>query len=283
MIQIINKLALQSHIKMTDREFWGLRTYCLITGASRGIGRNFSIEFSRRFAANSLVVLLARSEAGLLETKSLIIKANPQVKVVTSTIDLGNPDSESFLKIIRDSLVDVDLKPKDFELSVIVHNVGSVGDVSEGTSQMSDIAKWQNYFALNVTSVASLNSQFLKVFPDGSTKWRSIINVTSLAAIKPIKSMGYYCAGKAAREMFFKVLAEENPTLDVLNYSPGPVDTDMVSEVMRNTGDAETKGMFLNLKETKTILTVHQTTERIISLLDSGKYESGQHVDYYDK
>lgn len=269
---------------MVDKkEFWGQKTYCLITGASKGIGRNFAIEFSRKFAANSLIVLLARSEAGLLETKNLIYKANSEVKVLVYPIDLGKSDSELFLKVMQNSLEDGESKPIDFELSIIVHNVGSVGDVSEGTAEMSDIIKWQEYFALNVYSVASLNSQFLKVFTDGSVKRRTVINVTSLAAIKPIKSMGYYCAGKAAREMFFKVLAEENPTLDVLNYAPGPVDTDMVAEVMSNTGDAETKGMFVNLKETKTILTVDQTTKRIVGLLESGKYKSGQHVDYYDE
>ncbi|KAJ9595492.1 hypothetical protein L9F63_013314 [Diploptera punctata] len=265
------------------QEFWGQKTYCLITGASKGIGRNFAIEFSRKFASNSLIVLLARSEEGLLETKNLISKANPKVKIVIHPIDLGKPDPELFLKVIQSSLENTGVKPTDFELSIIVHNVGSVGDVSEGTFKMSNVTKWQDYFTLNVFSVACLNSQFLKVFPEGSCKRRTVINVTSLAAVKPLKSMGYYCSGKAARQMFFKVLAEENPTLDVLNYSPGPVDTDMVAEVVSNTEDAEIKEMFVNLKESKNILTVDQTTKRIIDLLESGKYENGQRVDYYDE
>jgi sepiapterin reductase len=95
--------------------------------------------------------------------------------------------------------------------------------------------------------------------------------------------MGYYCTGKASREMFFRVLAEENPTLNVLNYAPGPVDTDMVSEVISGTGDADIKGMFVNLKKTEMILTVDQTTNRIIEVLENGKFESGQHVDYFDE
>jgi len=82
--------------------------------------------------------------------------------------------------------------------------------------------------------------------------------------------------------MFFRVLAEENPMLNVLNYAPGPVDTDMVSEVISSTGDADIKGMFVNLKKTEKILTVDQTTKRIIEVLENGKFQSGQHVDYYD-
>jgi len=45
--------------------------------------------------------------------------------------------------------------------------------------------------------------------------------MTSLLGIEPYKSVGYYCVGKASREMFFRVLALENPTLNILSYSPG--------------------------------------------------------------
>jgi sepiapterin reductase len=263
--------------------FWGQKTYCLITGASKGIGRKFAIEFAHRFASNSLLVLLARSESGLRETKDLVNSVNAYVKVKIYPTDLSKPSPELFLGMIETSLTESGYKPTDFDLSLIVHNAGSVGDVSEETSNMSNPEKWQEYFSLNFFSVACLNSQFLKVFPEGSAKQRSVVNVTSLCAIKPFKSMGYYCTGKASREMFFRVLAEENPTLNVLSYAPGPVDTDMVSEIISGTGDADIKGMFVNLKKTEMILTADQTTKRIIDVLESGKFESGQHVDYYDE
>jgi sepiapterin reductase len=263
--------------------FWGQKTYCLITGASKGIGREFAVEFSRKFAANSVLVLLARSELGLVETRNLVTNANADVEVKIYPTDLSKPDPELFFSMIQTSLRESECNPGDFDLSLIIHNAGSVGDVSDGISDMCSTEKWQEYFSLNLFSVACLNSQFLKVFPEGSVKQRTIVNVTSLCAIKPFKSMGYYCTGKASREMFFRVLAEENPTINVLNYAPGPVDTDMVSEVMRNTGDADIKSMFENLKKTGTILTADQTTRRIIEILENGKFESGQHVDYYDE
>ncbi|KDR16573.1 sepiapterin reductase [Zootermopsis nevadensis] len=270
---------------MTDIQkfFWGQKTYCLITGASKGIGRKFAVEFARRFAANSLLVLVARSESGLVETKDLVKNANADVKVKVYPTDLCKPDPELFLQMIQTSLTESGCNPADFDLSLIIHNAGSVGDVSENTSNMSNPDKWQEYFSLNLFSVACLNSQFLKVFSEGSVKQRSVINVTSLCAIKPFNSMGYYCTGKASREMFFRVLAKENPTLTVLNYAPGPVDTDMVSEVISGTGDADIKQMFVNLKKEEKILTVEQTTNRIIEVLENGKFESGQHVDYYDE
>lgn len=74
------------------------------------------------------------------------------------------------------------------------------------------------YLSLNLYHVTALTAEFLRRFSSGH---RCVINVTSLCAIQPFKSMGYYCVGKASREMYFKCLAAENEGLDVLSYSPG--------------------------------------------------------------
>ena len=71
---------------------------------------------------------------------------------------------------------------------------------------------------LNLYSVALLSSAFLKYFNEGE---RCLLNLTSLAAVAAIKGMAFYCVGKASREMYFKTLAEEDPSLNILNYAPG--------------------------------------------------------------
>ena len=38
---------------------------------------------------------------------------------------------------------------------------------------------------------------------------KTVINISSLAALQPFASWGNYCAGKAARDAMFKVLAVE--------------------------------------------------------------------------
>lgn len=60
-----------------------------------------------------------------------------------------------------------------------------------------------------------------------------IVNVSSLAAVMSFESWGYYCAGKAARDMFHKTIALEhvNDGVVVINYAPGPLDTDMQKEI----------------------------------------------------
>jgi len=73
---------------------------------------------------------------------------------------------------------------------------------------------------LNLYSVTCLTSVFLSKF-NSDTAERCVVNITSLLAIEPFKSVGYYCVGKASREMYFRVLALENPSLNILSYSPG--------------------------------------------------------------
>lgn len=70
---------------------------------------------------------------------------------------------------------------------------------------MTDFENWRNYYDLNVFSPAILNGVFMNLFEDDTKVSRLVINITSLCGIQPFKSMGYYCSGKAAREMFFKV------------------------------------------------------------------------------
>lgn len=51
-------------------------------------------------------------------------------------------------------------------------------------------------------------------------------------------------AGKAARDMFFKVMALENPSISVLSYAPGPLKTDMFNCIRDTSYDSEVKTMF---------------------------------------
>lgn len=58
----------------------------------------------------------------------------------------------------------------------------------------------------------------------------TLVNMSTLAALQPFPSWSLYCAMKASREMFFKTLAierEQDGNIKVLNYAPGPVDTNV--------------------------------------------------------
>lgn len=104
----------------------------------------------------------------------------------------------------------------------------SLGDVSRYTKNFTNMAEVDSYLSLNVSSALCLTASILQAFPQRPGVKRTVINITSLCALKPFPSWVLYCTGKAAREMMFRVLAEEEPDLRVLSYSPGeeqPYDT----------------------------------------------------------
>ncbi|XP_050078292.1 sepiapterin reductase-like [Anopheles maculipalpis] len=255
--------------------------YFLVTGASRGIGAKMAIETARKLKPGSVIVLLARSASGLESTRSEILGVNPHVTVVTSSVDLATASKELLNEILEKSLGKQ--QPVDrFGLACVIHNVGTVGNIGRKAIEMDDRAEWEQYFGTNVFTVAVLNSCFLRKFQPVPS--RLVVNITSKACLVPFQSMTYYCAGKAAREMYFRVLAEEEAAsgVTVLNYSPGPVDTEMTVDLQAHSNAPEIRDYFKNLRDTTTILTTEQTTAKFLHILQHGLFKSGDHVDYYD-
>lgn len=254
----------------------GKLAYLMVTGASKGIGAKMAIETSRNFKAGSVVVLLARSLEGLELTKTEILKNNKELKVIVKSVDLAKPKNEDLKLLISESF-DAMI---GFELFMVIHSVGTLGDVTKWASDYEDYAELENFYAINVFTPIIINNLMLKVAPNKAQKL--IVNITSKAAIAPFKSFGFYCSGKAAKEMYFRVLAEESKNVLVLNYSPGPVDTEMTVEAQQNAVSEETSGMFKELRNQGTILTTEQTTKRFLEVIAKGNYQSGEHVDFYD-
>jgi sepiapterin reductase len=251
--------------------------YLLITGASRGIGATMAIETSKLLKSGSVIVLIARSENGLDATKAKIEEINDGIKVMTKSIDLTKPSIAELDQLISESF-DASLK---FDIALLIHNVGTLGDISKWSKDIDNYAEMENYFSINVFAPTILNNRLLKVIP--STTKKFIVNITSKAGITPFKSFSFYCMGKAAREMYFRTLALEESAVLVLNYSPGPVESDMTVYAQNSSVSDEVSSMFKNLRTEKTILTTEQTTKRFLQIIASGKFESGQHVDYYDE
>lgn len=97
----------------------------------------------------------------------------------------------------------------------------SLGDVSRYTRSFTNMAEVDSYLSLNVSSSLCLTASVLQAFPQRPGLKRTVVNISSLCALQPFSSWVLYCTGKAARDMMFKVLAEEEPDVRVLSYAPG--------------------------------------------------------------
>ncbi|XP_028318823.1 sepiapterin reductase a [Gouania willdenowi] len=256
------------------------RALCIITGASRGFGRATALDLSRIVQPGSVLVLVARSEGDLRALQAELFeseagKAGVTVRVVVA--DVGEVRGlEDVVKASKEAF------SPDMEHMILVNNAASLGDVSRLTKSFTDMAEVDSYLSLNISSALCLTARVLQAFPQRAGLRRTVVNITSLCAIQPFRSWVLYCTGKAGREMMFRVLAEEEPDVRVLNYSPGPLDTAMQREVRAKTADPELKESFASMFTHGQLLTCEESCAKMMKLLLEDSYTSGAHVDVFE-
>ena len=171
------------------------RTFCLITGASQGLGRTMAIRFAGRFPAGSVLVLMARNAKGLDQTKSAIEANSPSVRVRTVPVDLGAADEDSLRQYLAKVVKELGVVAADFEQACVVHNAASLGDVSKHVTQHVSTTDMRKYWDINLTAAVVLNAVFLGMFPSDEVRQRVVINISSICALQPFRSWSLYCAG----------------------------------------------------------------------------------------
>ena len=132
-----------------------------------------------------------------------------------------------------------------------------------------------------------------------------IVNISSICALDPFPTVSIYCAGKAGRDMFHNVLAKENSSKSdanndsesdggalsnnekqrykVLNYAPGPCDTEM-TDVLSDCPvlDGGLHEYFKTSKIENKLVRPEETAKKLVGILTEDTFESGTHIDYYD-
>ncbi|MET0570573.1 MAG: SDR family oxidoreductase [Pedobacter agri] len=186
------------------------KTFALITGASKGLGKAFAIELARK---GYNLALVARSEGELAE----ICKELSNQYGVAATflaIDLAETSSpETVFKWVAEN---------DLKISVLINNAGYGlwGNFSSlGLSAQMDMCR------LNMDTVVKLCHLFI---PRMLLEKRAyILNVSSTAAYQAVPTLAIYSATKSFILSFTRALRFENmkSNLSITCLSPGPVDT----------------------------------------------------------
>lgn len=123
--------------------------------------------------------------------------------------------------------------------------------------------------------------------PSQKVKAAFLVNISSLAAIQPFESWSVYCAAKAARDMYFCTIAKEVETnksnLRILNYAPGPLDTDMQREIREGPSvDLSIKETFMKMKADNLLIDANASANKLFSIIQQNDFENGAHIDYFD-
>ncbi|WP_201714207.1 SDR family NAD(P)-dependent oxidoreductase [Rossellomorea arthrocnemi] len=164
----------------------------LITGASSGIGLNFSHKFA---GSGHDVILVARSE-GKLMNLSREIESKYGVKAHVLTSDLSNPEAPKKLY--------EEVKAKGINVDILINNAGFglFGEFEE-----TEMSKELDMIQVNITALTELSKYLGKEMV--MRKSGQIVNVASTAAFQPGPLMAVYYATKAYVLSLSEALANE--------------------------------------------------------------------------
>jgi sepiapterin reductase len=278
-------------------------TTVIITGASKGFGRAIARAFARLTDGDVHFVISGRNHSDLESLQSELAILREQSSFQTTcdvvTADLSN------ISDISDTANRLFATSKNWtERSVnFVNNAGSLGQLCSVGWQAQNSNSFVDAVSLNVTSSLLLTSEFVRRYEHHCKELTAaapgkatVVNVSSIAGILPIPNWSVYCATRAGREMFHKVLAEEQKKkrtvgtqealheIRVLSYAPGPMETDMQREIRAAEASDPSMGNWSTDMHAKgAYVDVNTSAEKLVRLLRTpGAFESGAHVDFYD-
>jgi uncharacterized protein len=183
-------------------------SYALVTGASRGLGREISIQMAKK--GYNLLLVSLKNEG--LEELSSLIKSTYKVDVKFHETDLA--DSSSVYQITSWS--------ENYPVSILINNAGIGGTKAfdEATPAYID-----NIIQINIRATSLLTRL---VLPNLKMQPKAyIMNVASMASFCPIAYKTVYPASKAFIWSFSKSLNQElkgtNVSVSVIH--PGPMRT----------------------------------------------------------
>ena len=188
----------------------------LVTGASRGIGREIAITFA---SAGANVILAARS-GDALEELAETIRASGGGEPFALALDLSKPDS---FKEQLGSLPDQFAKP-----DIFVANAGITAD--NLLLRMSN-EQWQSVLDINLTSTFALTKLLVRGMM--RKRWGRIVTVSSVVGLMGNPGQTNYAASKAGLIGFTKSVAKEVGSRGITAnvVAPGYVATSMTEEI----------------------------------------------------
>lgn len=188
----------------------------LITGASRGIGKDIAIKFAKEGADIAITNIADDDEfkSAIIELSSLGVKAKGYVFNVASF-----NDSQKFIGNIISDFGKID---------ILVNNAGITRDTL--LMRMTE-DQWDAVIAVNLKSVFNLTKAVL--MPMIKQKGGSIINMSSVVGVSGNAGQSNYSASKAGIIGFTKSVAKEVGSRNIRcnAIAPGFIITEMTDKL----------------------------------------------------
>ena len=196
----------------------------LITGASKGIGREIAIDLAKQNKYK--IALLSRSVQHLKQTAEQCKDVNPDASILILPCDVTDKTS---LKACIDKCA-LEFGP----LSVIINNAGLL--YINGIDESIDMNKVAD--TININLNGAINGCIFSVPHLKKTKQKyqnyqvCVINIASRASVNTTAKFGIYCASKFGLKGFsdclFKEMVQTGLGIKVCSIMPGYVNTEMM-------------------------------------------------------
>lgn len=243
----------------------------IISGGSRGLGLSL---VEQALEAGWTVVELSRH--GALEHVKQYPEQYRHLYLDLAHADVGLAGFEAAIQ---------ELTSQTWQEVVFVNNAAMVGPIVPVA--LLDDAALQDSIAVNFTGALRLIAVFVRHF-ESYTAPKTLLNISSGAALHGYPSWSLYCAAKAGMENFIRALAQEQigkaAPFACANFGPGVMDTDMQQEI-RSTAESMFRDVarFQKLKDDKQ-LRLPADVARAVFILLADKAENARRyvVDEFD-
>ncbi len=189
-------------------------TYALITGASKGIGKEIAFELAKR---GNNILIIARDEK-LLAAAADEIKLKYSVDCQFLALDLADPNS------VDKTLVWC--QENKFTVNILVNNAGYG---LSGSFLNHDMLAYQNMMQVNMATPLSLILKFVPLLRQQPKSY--ILNIASSAAYQAVPGLAIYAASKSFVLSMSRGIRYElrDTSISVTAVNPGATDTNFAS------------------------------------------------------
>ncbi|MEI7653670.1 MAG: SDR family oxidoreductase [Actinomycetota bacterium] len=202
----------------------------VVTGSTSGIGE----ETARVFGAQGATVVI-NSARSVTEGERIAAEL-PSASYIQTSVD-GDMDAEALVaEVLR----------RYGRLDCLVNNAGTTQVIAHHDLASADIAVWRRIFEVNVFGTWAMS---VAAMPALRESRGSIVNVSSIAGLRPTGSSIPYAASKAALNHLTVLLAKVVGPVRVNAVAPGLVDTpwtqewDVVRDFVQNAAPLRRSGL----------------------------------------
>ncbi len=238
----------------------------LVTGGSRGLGKDMAISLARSGA--DVILTYASNEAAAAETVQAIEALGQKAVALHFNLDEGK--TADFVQLLASTLK-THFSTERFDY--LVNNAGM-----GATIPFADVTEEQFNSFLNVhfKGVYFLTQQCLPLLNDGSR----IVNISTGTTRFCVTGYSVYASMKGAVEIFTKYLAKElgarGITANVV--APGPVETDFNNAAIRN--NPQMKGFLSSMSPLGRVGNADDIGSVVAFLCsDAAKWVNGQRIE----